>query len=531
MSALAGTRTLAGLALRRERAVAPWWIALNMSMALLLIGYIQRVMPTDAVKAAYTAVISRNTFFQALGGGFVEPRLDVLATWRSGGFLYVASAFAAVMCVVRHTRAEEDAGRAELLRAAGTGRRAPLTAALLVAAGTSLLGGLLTALALVAAGLEPVGSAAYGAAITAVGWVFAGVAAVAVQLSRTARTATTIGLFTLGVAYVMRYIGDATRQYWLKALSPIGWGHLVRPYQDERWWLLGLSAGVAAALCALAYALLDRRDLGAGMVPERLGPASAPGPRGPVGTAWRLHRGLLARWAAGVAVLAIATAGAGTLAGQLAAMPGIAQGLLRNMGGPTGGALDVYQRYMTLIFAHVIALYPVLMVRRLRSEETSGRAETLLATPLTRLRWAGGHLALAGLGSAALLAVAGVVHGVLYGLLVGDLAADPPRVLAGMLSHVPAVWSVGAAGVLAYGLLPRASVAVSWAVWILTAVLGQLAGPLYGMWAGTPLEPFHYVPDVFGDGSFDAGPYLLLFALTAALVGGGLLALRRRDLG
>ncbi|NUW43593.1 ABC transporter permease [Nonomuraea rhodomycinica] len=531
MSALAGTGALVRLALRRERAVAPWWILLNVGMTLALISYIERQMPTDAVKATYTAVIAKNTFFQALGGGFVEPRLDVLATWRSGGFLYVAAAFAAVMCVVRHTRAEEDAGRAELLRAAGTGRRASLTAALLVAAGISVAGGLSATLTLVASGLGATGAAAYGAAIAVAGWVFAGVAAVAVQLSRSARTATMIGLSVLGVAYVMRYTGDATRQYWLKALSPIGWSHLVRPYQDERWWLLGLPAAVAAGLCVLAYALLDRRDLGAGLVPERLGPASAPGERGPVSVAWRLHRGLLVRWAAGVAVLAAAVAGAGTIAGQLAAAPAASQDLLRSMGWSTGDILDVLLRYMTLIFAHVIALYPVLMVQRLRSEETSGRAEIVLATPTTRLRWAGGHLVLAGLGSAALLAVAGVVHGVLHGLLVGDLATDPPRVLAGVLGHVPAVWCVGAVCVLAYGLLPRASVALSWTVWIMTAALGQVMGPLYGMWAGTPLEPFHYIPNTFAGGPVDARPYLVLFALTAALVTGGLLALRRRDLG
>ncbi|MEV4088136.1 hypothetical protein AB0J43_48550, partial [Nonomuraea fuscirosea] len=30
-------------------------------------------------------------FLRGLGGGAVEPRLEVLATWRSGGFLYVAT--------------------------------------------------------------------------------------------------------------------------------------------------------------------------------------------------------------------------------------------------------------------------------------------------------------------------------------------------------------------------------------------------------------------------------------------------------
>ncbi|MFG1703728.1 ABC transporter permease [Nonomuraea sp. M3C6] len=524
--------TLIRLALRRERNIAPWWILLIVTMALVMVSYINRNMATYELKVTYTGIVRHNAFFQALGGGFVEPRLEVLATWRSGGFLYVASAFAAVMSVVRHTRREEDSGRAELVRSGVVSRHAQLTAALLVAAGVSLIGGLLTTAVLIGVGLEPVGSAAYGAATTVAGWVFAGIAAVAAQLARNARTATVIGLSALGLAYVMRYAGDATGQYWLKYLSPIGWSHLVDAYQDERWWMLGVSALVGAVLCAVAYALLDRRDLGAGMIPERLGRESAPELRGPISLAWRLHRGLLVKWAAGVAFFAAASAGVGTMADQMVAQPtDMVEGLLRSFGGPTRATLDAFLWSMILIFAYAIALYPVIMTQRLRSDEVSGRAEAVQATTLTRLRWAGGHLVVTGLGAAALLAVAALVHGTLYGLLVGDLAADLPRIVAGALGQLPAVWVVGALCVLAYGLFPRASVAISWIVWILTAALGQVMGPLYGMWGGSPLEPFHYIPNTVAGVPWDARPALTLLTLTAVLVCGGLLALRRRDFG
>ncbi|MEV0391287.1 polyketide antibiotic transporter, partial [Nonomuraea sp. NPDC050643] len=279
---MTGTGRLVRLALRRERAIAPWWILLIVTLALTMVAYVTNAMGTDELKLAYLDAIRRSAFLSALGGGIPEPRLDVLATWRSGGFLYVASAFAAVMSVVRHTRREEDAGRGELICSAVVGRHAPLSAALLTAGAISLAGGSLTAAALIAIGFEPIGSLAYGAAVTLAGWVFAGVAAVAAQLARNARTATTIGLSALALAYVTRYAGDATGQRWLTWLSPIGWGHLVRAYQDERWWMLGVSLLAAGLSAALAYRLRGRRDLGAGLLPERLGRARAPRLRGPV---------------------------------------------------------------------------------------------------------------------------------------------------------------------------------------------------------------------------------------------------------
>ncbi|MCK2218552.1 polyketide antibiotic transporter [Actinomadura sp. ATCC 31491] len=528
MTGLAG---LARLAARRERAVAPWWVLLIVALGLAMVGYINRNMGTYELKLAYLGIIRDNAFLQGLGGREVEPRLEVLATWRSGGFLYVASAFAAVLAVVRHTRAEEDAGRAELVRSAVVGRHAQLAAAVLAAAGTGVAGGLAVALALIGAGLEPGGSLAYGAAVAAAGWVFTGVAAVAAQLARHARTATAIGLSVLGVSYVMRYAGDATGQGWLVALSPLGWSELVRPYQDERWWMLGVLVAAGAALLGLARRLLARRDLGAGLLPERLGRARAPELRGPVSLAWRLHRGLLVKWAAGVASFAAAAAALSPLARDLLARPSVVADNIRNtLGVPPEGTLAAYSWYLVLILAYAVALYPVLMVLRLRAEETSGRAEAVQATTVTRLRWAAGHLLVTGLGTAALLAVAGLVFGALYAALVGGLA-DVPRFLGGALAAVPAVWCVGAVCVLGYGLLPRASAALSWAVWVLTAALGQVAGPLYGLWGGSPLEPLHYVPNAFGPAPLAAGPLLALLAVTAALLGGGLLALRRRDFG
>jgi ABC-2 type transport system permease protein len=532
MNRFAGTPRLVRLALRRERSIAPWWILLLVTMALVMVAYINRNMGTYELKVTYTEMIGRNAFFRALGGGTVEPDLGVLSSWRSGGFLYVMNGLAALMAVVRYTRADEDSGRTELLRAGVVSRFASLTAALLVAGGVSLAGGALTTVALIATGLEPVGSVAYGAAITVAGWVFGAVAAVAAQLARNARTARVISLSVLGISYILRYAGDASGQYWMKYLSPIGWSHLVEAYKDERWWMLGVPIAVTAALSAIAYGLASRRDLGAGLIPEHRGPAAAPGLRGPISLSWRLNRGLLAKWAAGIAVFAAGAGGLSTLAHQLTNVPSASVAyLLESFGGRSTAGSSFYLWPMVVIFAHVIALYPVLMVQRLRAEETTGRVEAVQATPMTRFRWAAGQLVVTGLGTVALLTVAGLVFAVLFSLLVGDLPSDVPRILAGAVGTVPAAWLVGAICMFAYGLAPRAAVAISWITWVATAVLGQIVGPLYGLWGGSPFEPFHYIPNTIAGDPFDPRPALVMVALSALLLGGGLLALRRRDFG
>lgn len=531
MTGFAGTGTMLRLTLRRERGIAPWWILALVSLALIMVSYIERNMGSTKLLAQYVSVINDNSFFRSLGGGFVVADPGYMAAWRSGGFLYVLNGLAAALAVIRHTRADEETGRTELLRSGPLSRFAPLTAALLVAGGVSLAGGAVPALALIAIGLDAAGSLAYGAAIAAAGIGFAAVGAVAAQLTRSARAARGIALAVLGASYVMRYAGDASGTYWLKYLSPIGWSHVVAPYWNDRLWVLAVPVTVAAVLTAVAYRLGDRRDFGGGLVPESSGPAAATG--GPLTLSWRIHRGLLLAWTAGIAVFAAAAGAVSTLADQLANAPGSqTDRLVSAFGGrPGADVVDNGLWAIILIFAHVIALYPVLMVQRLRAEETSGRADGVLATTHTRLRWASGQLALAGLGTAVLLAVAGLILGGCYAWLASGSAADVGRILGGILTAVPAAWLVGAICLLFYGLTPRVVVAASWLVWVAVALLGRVAGPLYGQWGGTPFEPFGYLPNTVAGAAFDPVPVVVMLALTALFAGGGLYALRRRDFG
>lgn len=535
MNVLAGTRRLARLAFRRERTIAPWWLLAVVGLGLAMVSYIDRNMPTPSVLATYAETINDNAFFRALGGGdSVIADRGFMTAWRSGGFLYLLTAIAALLAVVRYTRADEDMGRTELLRSGLVSRFAALTSALLVAATVSLVAGALTAVAQIGVGLAPVGSVAYGAAITAAGLVFGSIAAVAAQIGRNARTARAITLFALAIAYLLRYAGDASGQAWMTYISPMGWIHAVQPYRYDRWWMLAVIAGIVAVLLAIAYLLSNRRDLGEGLLPERRGRATAPHLRGPAGLSWRLHRGLFTKWAIGTGVFAIGAAGVGTIVPDIDALPPDSFGLLQQGFGGDGSAGDYVNFFLwagILLFAHVISIYPVLMIARLRAEERSGRAELAAGTPMTRVRWAAGQLYVTALGTAALFALTGLVLGFGYGLFTAELPGPLGRVIVAALSCVPAAWLIAAVGFLAYALTPRYAVPISWAVWAWTAVLGKIAGPLYNVWGGTPLEPFHYLPNTLAGEPFSPSTILTTVVLAAVLVCAGLTALRHRDFG
>ncbi|GLW09603.1 hypothetical protein Misp01_47320 [Microtetraspora sp. NBRC 13810] len=292
------------LALRRDRVRLPIWV---LAVAALVLRFHHAaatvVVPTPEALAEATQLI-RASFMRALagpvfGGGAVTSQSYFLAAYWVEFLL--AAALMNMLLVTRHTRAEEQTGRAELIRSAVVGRHAQLTAALIVALIGDAVLAVLTAVAAVGIGF-PTGSALlFGASLAAAGLVFAAVAAVTAQITEHPRGANGIAAVVLAAAWTLRGAGAMQSQeggplFWL---SPIGWSQQTRVLADERWWPLGLSALLAGLLVAGAYTLAGRRDLGAALVAPRPGRASAPGwLRSPFALALRLQRAAIGWWGA-----------------------------------------------------------------------------------------------------------------------------------------------------------------------------------------------------------------------------------------
>jgi polyether ionophore transport system permease protein len=531
MSALVGTGALVRLALRRSRIMLVVWTYVFVATAWSGGATLKSLYPTVQSRVEAAASNNRTTAIVAMYGRVYDPTSlgNTQAMLKTLVFGALLVAILTIIVVVRHTRAEEETGRLELLGATVVGRYAPLTAALLVALLMNVVIGMLTALVLTISGLPAAGSVAAGLAWMGVGLAFAAIAAVLAQMTSSARTAVGLSSAVLGAVYLLRAIGDTSEAggpRWLSWLSPIGWSQQFRPYAGNRWWVLLITLGFAGVVTIGAYALVARRDIGAGLLPDRLGPAGSTTLRSPLALAWRLQRGMLFGWTAGAAVLGSALGGIASNIGDMANSQSARDFFTR-----LGGTQALTEAFLAAEFGFVgvfISVYGVQAVMRLQAEETAQRAEPLLATRVGRTRWALSHIAIAVIGTTAIVVAGGVAAGLSYGATVHDNGQVGP-LLGAALVQLPAAWVFAGIVVAAFGLAPRL-IMVGWAALVAFLLLGEL-GPVFKLNQSVmDLSPYAHVPKLPA-AEMNVTPVAWLLVVALALTGAGLVGLRRRDIG
>ena len=530
MSSLTGTPTLVRLALRRDRVRLPVWV---LSFGLMM------VYATNAMAALYPTAHDRQlramlmsnpaaVMMSGPGYGTDDYTLGAMIANELALTLVVASSIMSILLVVRHSRGEEESGRAELLRAGATGAYAPLTAALVVAVVANVGVGSVQLAAMIAAGLAPVDSAVLALAMALVSLVFAGLTAVCVQVAASARSATGAGLALLAAAFAIRAVGDVRSQggSTLSWFSPIAWMHQLRPFVELRWWPLLLMAGLALAGVTVAYALLRRRDLGAGFLPARAGRRTAPaGLSSPLGLMWRLQRGTCCAWAVALGLMFAASGSlVQTVADSIAEMP---PNVVRLLALDDDDLVSGYTAVLVTFAGLAVGAYAVSSVLRLRGEEQSGRTEQALSAPVSRRRWLASALGITALAATGLLTLAGAALGLTAALATGRWGWLP-RLTGASLAVLPAVLVLVGLAAALYGLRSSAAV-LAWAVVAYTVGVG-LFGGLFDLpgWV-LDLSPFHVLPRLPAEPvSWAALLGLTGVGLVLALVGDRLF--RRRDL-
>lgn len=524
---MTGVGALIRLILRRDRWLLPLWIV---PLAVIPSSYAQSyaaLYPTAAQLRHFADASAANASFVALYGKVYGAGLGELTVWRSG-FIPVIVGLFSLLTVIRHTRTEEEAGRRELIGSTPVARHAGLTAALITVFVADIVLGLLLALVMSTQDLSTAGSLAFGAQFTVAGWIFAGIGAIAAQLTSGAGSARGIAVSVLGAAYLLRIVGDTTDAGWVAWLSPIGWGQRIEPYATDAWWPVLLALAVFAALSAIAVALSSRRDLDAGLLPQRLGPPSAaPSLRSPLALAWRLHRGLLIAWLAGFVALGLVFGGIANGIGDILGDSEEMKKIFARVGG-AGAVTDAFLAATLGVLGIIAAGYAIQATLRLRTEEAAGRAEPLLATPVSRLRWLSSHAFFALLGPALAVLAGALAMGLVYGSVIGDVGGQVPRVLAGALVQLPAVWVLAGLAIAFAGALPRIAGA-AWGGLAVCLLLLLVGGAVQlDQWV-MDVSPFTHLPHVPGS-SVTVLPIAVLLAVAAALTAVGAAGLRRRDI-
>ena len=287
-------------------------------------------------------------------------------------------------------------------------------------------------------------------------------------------------------------------------------------------------AGLAVVATAAALVVHSRRELGASLLPERLGRATgSPTLRSTLGLAWRLQTPTLIAWTAGSALLGLLLGSLVTAVGQadFSQNPQL-EALLQSLG--HSDQTDVARALIPtlMVFVGVLAAAAgVQAVLRAREEESDGRAESVLAARVSRPGW---------LGSFALIAVVSV-----FVVLVATGAASAIGFAAignfddawlswwQALVQAPAALVFVGLAVLAVGLLPRAAIALSWGLFGVGLVIGLFGDLLDLPQAVRDASPITSVPALPTD---DWIPTIVLVAVATVLAIAALGAFRRRDL-
>ncbi|CAM3342076.1 ABC transporter permease [Stackebrandtia soli] len=526
---LTGTWALIRLILRRDRIRVPVWILSIVAFTVSFLPAMPDLYPDQQALDGRAALMENPATIAMTGPGFGvdDYTFGAMVANEYLGYVAILVALMSVFLVVRHTRAEEETGRAELVRAGVVGRYAPLTAAVSVVLAANLVIALLLIALMPPAlpELDVAGTALFAASAAGTGLVFTGVGAVVAQLTYAARGATGLGLATLAVAYLLRAIGDAGDLPALSWSSPIGWTQQTASYVDDTWWPLALSVGATVATLWIAVLLSRRRDVGLGLFAPRKGSARAGvSLSGPIGLAWRLQRGTVIAWSVGLAVFGLVY---GSIAPEIEKFanenPFVSEAISQEGTSLTEGFFGM----VVMMFSMLAIGFVLQSVLRARGEESAGRAEPLLARPVSRARFLVGHVIIAAVVGPLLSYIATLSMGLSASASLGDWSMLPDLVLAATV-YIPAIWIFVGIAVALFGLLPRLT-ALVWATLVYVVVVNML-----GIFLQLPdwmmeASPLSHIPRVPAD-DVTAAPLLTMTAIAVVLLTAGFVGFRRRDL-
>ena len=526
------TVVLALIARKAMRSGVLWGYVFGVAVASSVISY-TRIYKTVAQRMALAATYGSNRAVSALFGP--APDLQTIrgfTVFKISMTLMVLGAVWGLLLSTRLLRGEEDAGRWDLVLCGQTSRRRA-TAQALGGFGAGLVALFaLTAAITVVVGLASSAKIGAGAslyfaiALVASAAMFLAVGAVTSQLAPTRRRAASFAAVALGLSYGVRFVADAgVGLHGLLWASPLGWVEELRPLTSPQPLALVPIVAFVGLLGALAVHLAGARDVGEGIVADRSHAAARLGLLfGPTGLALRLLRGTVVAWWVAVGLSAFVYGLVVVSAG--ATMSGALKGIFAKLGVAGTGAAAMLG-VCFLIEAILLAFVAVGQVTALRAEEAEGTLDRLMTQPVSRAAWLGGR----GVVALAVLVVAGALAGLFawLGSATQHAGLDATTMFAAGLNLVPPAVVITGVGILTFGVRPRATATVLYAVLAWSALVVVVGG--FGTVPGWVLDTsvLHHMssaPSVAPD--WTANGVMTGLGLALALVGG--VAFSRRDL-
>ncbi|PAV28253.1 ABC transporter permease [Virgibacillus profundi] len=523
------TGSLSRFIMRRDRIRIPLWI-IGISFFTLMVPIAFGDMYSSQQERDVMAETMQNPAMTAMvgPGNLGNYTIGAMTTHQMLLLTAVVVGLMSILLVNRHTRADEEDGRIEMIRSLPVGRLSNVNATLFVLVITNVVLAMVTGFGLFALGIESMdleGSLLYGTALGATGILFAGVTAVFAQLSESSRGVIGYSIAVLLLAYLVRAVGDVGNET-LSWLSPLGWITQSEAYSNNNWWPILLTVGVSIILFIFANYLNAIRDLEAGFFPARPGRKNASAfLQSPMGLALRLQRTGIIAWAIGLFVMGISY---GSVMGDLESFFEGNEMLEQMLVAEEGYSLTEQFIPMLLMVMGILATVPpVMAMNKLIGEEKKNRVEHLLGRAVSRTKLAGSYLLISILNGFIMISLAAI------GLWSAALAVmedgfEFGTIYGAALVYYPAMLVMIGFAVLLIGFLPKLT-SLIW-LYVVYSFFVLYMGGLFQFpdWVGK-FSPFGYIPQLPVE-SMEWLPIIILTIIAAFLMIIGFIGYNKRDI-
>ncbi|WP_188206769.1 ABC transporter permease [Alkalibacillus aidingensis] len=526
---LKGTGRLSWLIIRRDRIRIPLWFIGIIFFTLIVPVSFKDLYGTQQERDVMAETMENPAMIAMVGPADLSNyTLGVMTAHQMLLLTAVVVGLMSILLVTRHTRADEEDGRIEMIRSLPVGRLANLNSTLVVYVMVNVVLALIAGFGLYALNIESIdleGSLLYGAALGATGIVFTGITALFAQLSDSSRGTMGLSIAVLIITYLIRGVGDVSQEA-LSMISPLGWVTKTEAYDANNWWPIFLMLGLSIILFILANYLNAIRDLEAGFLPSKPGKSHASRLlQTPIGLALKLQRTGIIAWAIGLLVIGVSY---GSILGDLDSFFEGNDMMTELLANETGFSFtEQFISMIMMVMALLATVPPVMAMNKLYGEEKKGRIEHFLSRSISRTKLMASFVIISVINAFVMVSLTGI------GLwsaavFVMDEPFEFSTILGMAIAYYPAVLVMISVAVLLIGFLPRL-VSVVW-LYVLYSFFVLYLGQMFQFsdWVGK-LSPFGHIPQLPVDEMMWM-PMIVLTLIAAMVTTIGFVGYRTRDI-
>lgn len=529
-NSLKGTRSLIGFMLKQQRMKIIVWLISIVGITLATATAYPDIYPDEEARYGFAITMDNPAMIAMLGPGYEMDAylasIGPLFAQEMLLFTVIAVIIMNILLVGRTTRADEEDGRVELIRALSVGRLSYTSASMFVILFVNVLLTIFTSVGLsMLDGMNVEGAFLYGSILGATGLLFAACTALFAQLAETSRGTMMLSFTFLIISYLIRAIGDVNSEL-LSFISPLGWAVQSEVFADNHWWPVFVLLLLAVVVVCAAFYLNSIRDIGSGFIAPRKGKEHASAfLKTPFGLVVNQNLTNIISWAVALFLLSAAF---GAILGDLETYYADLEMMQVFLAGDE--AYSMSEQFVTLLMAimSLISVIPAIMIiSKLKSEEKLGRVEHIYSRAVSRSRILGSHVLLAIIVAAFMQSL--VAFGLwVAGQTVMEDALTLNTTFASSYVYLPAMWTLIAIAVLFVGAAPKLTI-IPWLYVVYCFIILYLEGLLdFPKWM-VHFSIFEQIPQIPID-DFSWLPLIVLFLIGMIFVLIGFFGYNKRDI-